>query len=89
MYLFSQIRDRAHVSHVRLSPVIMSKEKMGEEEAQTRQAGEVDEGVTGEIGGEYDAVFGEITEDGPNYRNVCATISMSGLSRDEIMNDFR
>jgi hypothetical protein len=25
--------------------------------------------------GDHDAVFGEITEEGPNYRNVCCTDS--------------
>lgn len=25
------------------------------------------------IEGSHDAVFGEITEDGPNYRNVCSS----------------
>lgn len=24
----------------------------------------------------HDAVFGEITEDGPNYRNVCFSVSL-------------
>jgi hypothetical protein len=32
------------------------------------EAGEVDDGVSKDI--QHDAVFGDITEDGPNYRNV-------------------
>lgn len=33
------------------------------------QIGEIEEGAA------HDAVFGEITEDGPNYRAVCLTPS--------------
>jgi hypothetical protein len=32
------------------------------------EAGEVGDGVSKDI--QHDAVFGDITEDGPNYRNV-------------------
>jgi hypothetical protein len=36
------------------------------------QIGEVEEGAA------HDAVFGEITEDGPNYRAVCLTPFLIG-----------
>jgi hypothetical protein len=40
------------------------------------EAGEVHDGVSKDI--QHDAVFGDITEDGPNYRNVNPSVC-SGL----------
>lgn len=48
----------------------MSKAKVGPEELATvpSQIGEIHNGTSYT----HDAVFGDITDDGPNYRNVCS-----------------